>query len=193
MSGATLSTWPELAAVAVTKEINPAPGAPLIVRPNGQGVGYGYLHPQAALADRWYQLKVASVPSGVTVRSLLAPRFRPGSDPVFVAMNACLQDGQYSVALYFSEGVSLVGNATDAATFTAGDQPAQCVLYNQNQAPVRSSFGWFCEDLEPGVSLRVRIGNAFQAESGKFVRDVHARELDYSVTLGPECSQYRVE
>lgn len=54
-----------------------------------------------------------------------------------------------------------------------------------------------CRSLHEGdaraASLRVRVGNVFQAESGKFVRDLYDRELDYALTLGPECTRYRVE
>jgi hypothetical protein len=119
-------TWPEGDAVPFGTTLGDGPAA---------GQMRVTVTPQAALDDRWYLVKLGSVPSMVLPEARLedgsaGTRFRPGSHPRVASIQICRNDASSGKLLVtFSEAVTFAGPTEGIVSLSIAGSPSTCMQY----------------------------------------------------------------
>jgi hypothetical protein len=120
-------TWPEGDAVAFGSQVSTdAPGVDTVTIA---------VTPQAALDDRWYLVKLSSVPPAVRPQALLedgsaGTRFRPGSHPRVASIQICRNDASSGKLLVtFSEAVMFYAATESIVSLSFAGSASVCTQY----------------------------------------------------------------
>jgi hypothetical protein len=168
----SLVEWPEMTAVAVVKRTARAP--------EGAAVAASVaVIPARPLADRWYALRVARLPAGLSWptfaphRSLgegAITRFRVGSDPQVASVRICAKDGASALIVDFSERLELADPKQVVVTYGDRSLPA-CEDWEPIGASGATSLVRRCVELDERRPLRVAIDHG-ALRSGALPRPV---------------------
>ncbi len=197
LSKLSLRTWPEYAEVQVTKTVHSADAGQVF-----PGVS---LNPVVPLEDRWYVVRLESIPAGVTLPAaasfVMLPdgafgaRFRAGSDPVLWGIEMCNSNGQgYKVRLLFSERIT---TKVDVGTVVTVSQPGTTPTCTVTSSPAwpngdDSVVALACSPIDASASVSVALGVGIESITGKQVApSAHSftpRDLPF-IEIG--CGAYR--
>jgi hypothetical protein len=172
-----LVTWPENIPVDVTTVIQDF--APR--RENNFPV-YGSatisVRPSGPLADRWYFLHLASLPSSVRIASAVhistlpdgrvGARFGTGSDPRLAWVRRCTRQGEGKIAVDFSESVD-ASSPTAVRVQVAGK--CERTSYISDGGNTGRPIIFTCTGVDERAPFRVTVAANLMAATGRPVRD----------------------
>jgi hypothetical protein len=191
-SQVSLVEWPEMKEVPAIKQVKRLSGEVAIA-------GYVTVVPSRPLADRWYALKVASMPPGLAWPTFAAQRamadgaaisrFRTGSDPQVASVRACDKNGQTLLIVDFSERVAV----TDARLITARYQSGSA-LACQSWEPVgpdgAMSMSRLCDALDDNEALDIGVRQGALGAAAPAMAPLHIG-LKTMIAWGEGCRAFR--